>query len=153
MAVLHLEAASGAGRALLGCPPGGALAPGTLPSAGLPRSTALPAFSMRNLRREPTKNHRRFTAEPGEENSTTQFLSSRAERTTISPESRMPSRNDLISEGVNRLCGDIRETATDYDVSRKSRKCRLTPSEIRSFLDGILLSGDIVVRSALDERN
>ena len=66
MAVLHLEAASGAGRALLGCPPGGALVPGTLPSAGLPRSTALPEFSMRNLRREPPKNHRRLTAEPGE---------------------------------------------------------------------------------------
>ena len=28
----------------------------------------------------------------------------------------MPSRNDLISEGFNRACGDIRETATDYAV-------------------------------------
>ena len=113
MAVLHLEAASGAGRALLGCPPGGALAPGTLPSAGLPRSTALPAFSMRNLRREPAKKHRRFTAEPGEENSTTQFLSSRAERTTISPESRMPSRNDLISDIFVSDLSAIRDIAAD----------------------------------------
>ena len=110
-------------------------------------------FSLRNLRREPPKNDPRLTAEPGEKNSTGLFLSSRAEQTTISPESRMPSRNDLISEGADRLWRVIRETATDHDVHRESRKCRSTPSEIRSLLDGSQVSVDIVVRSALDERN
>ena len=66
MAVQHWTRASGAGRDLLGCPPGGALVPGDLPSAGMPGSTALPEFSMLNLRREPPKKHRRLTAEPGE---------------------------------------------------------------------------------------
>ena len=65
----------------------------------------------------------------------------------------MPSRNELISDIFNRACGDIRETATDYADSRMSPQARLKMSEISSFLDGILLSGDIVVRSALDERN
>ena len=65
----------------------------------------------------------------------------------------MPSRNDLISEGADRLWRVIRETATDHDVHRESRKCRSTPSEIRSLLDGYQVSVDIVVRSALDERN